>query len=194
MTKSIYIILSVVAISCLGCRERKDVSHEKPKAIIDTVIYEPTFLSRKLQDSLDVFMDAIDSFPNRNGPVVYTVASTYNGNTKNTDIFLIAEGYILEGVFILTNFNFNYQEEKLRILGARKVNGRIIAVCSYDVAEPEKLFNLDVLDRNLYYDVYKKNDEATKDAITVRPSVRHYRLIGSDSLKVIRISKSKYEK
>ncbi|MGM9763390.1 MAG: hypothetical protein ACI3ZQ_05170 [Candidatus Cryptobacteroides sp.] len=194
MKKSIYIILSVLTIFCLGCRERKDVSHEKPEAIIDTVIYEPTFLSRKLQDSLDVFMDAIDSFPNRNGPVVYTVDCVYNEQRKSIDILLVAEGYILEGLFFLTNYNCNYQEEKYRILGAREVNGRIIAVCSYDVAEPEKLFNLDVLDRNLYYDVYKKNDEATKDAITVRPSVRHYRLIGSDSLKVIRISKSKYEK
>ncbi len=194
MKKSIYIILASVAISCLGCRERRNETHEKPEVISDTVVYEPTFLSRKLQDSLDAFMNAIDSFPNRNGPVVYTVASTYNGNTKNTDIFLIAEGYILKEVFILTNFNFNYQEEKLRILGAREVNGQIIAVCSYDVAEPEKLFNLEVLDKKLYYDIYKESEDAINDAITVRPSVRHYCLIGSDSLKVINISKSKYEK
>lgn len=194
MKKSVYIILAIVAISCLGCRERRNKSHERPEVINDTVVYEPTFLSRKLQDSLDAFMNAIDSFPNRNGHVVYTVDCVYNENTKNTDIFLIAEGYILERIFLLTNFNFNYQKEKFRILGAREVNGHIIAVCSYDVAEPEKLFNLAVLDKKLYYDIYKEYEDIINDAVTVRPSVRHYRLIGSDSLKVIKISKSKYEK
>ncbi len=29
MKKSIYIILEIMAISCLGCRERRNESHEK---------------------------------------------------------------------------------------------------------------------------------------------------------------------
>lgn len=194
MKKSVYIILVIVAISCLGCRERRNESHERPEVINDTVIYEPTFLSRKLQDSLDAFMNAIDSFPNRNAPAVYTVDCVYNEQRKSVDILLVAEGSILKGLFFITKFNFNYQEEKYRILGAREVNGHIIAVCSYDVAEPEKLFNLAVLDKKLYYDIYKKSEDDINDAVTVQPSVRHYRLIGSDSLKVIKISKSKYEK
>ncbi|MBO5194175.1 MAG: hypothetical protein J6B62_04700 [Bacteroidales bacterium] len=190
MKESIYIILATVAISCLGCRERRNESHEKPEVISDTFVYEPTFLSKKLQDSLDAFMNAIDSFPNPYGPTIYTISVTYNECTKNTDLFLVAEGNILEGLSILTNFNFNYQEDKFRVLGAREVNGQIIAVCSYDIADPEKLFNLDVLDKKLYHEhVYNGTD-----AIIARPSARQYRLIGSDSLKVINITKSKYEK
>ncbi len=48
--------MAAVAISCFGCRERRNETHEKPEVISDTVVYEPTFLSRKLQDSLDAFI------------------------------------------------------------------------------------------------------------------------------------------
>lgn len=192
MKQTICIIWAIMVVSCIGCRERRNMPHKESDRKTDTIVYKPIFLSRKLQDSLDTFINAIDSFPNKFGPTIYTVACTYNEVTKDADIFLMAEGVTLVDAVILANFNYNFQEDKLRIHGARKVNGHIIAVCSYDVDEPEKIFNLDVLDKKLYYE----HDYASGKYLdyTPRPSVRHYRLIGCDSLKVIHIAKSRYEK
>ncbi len=186
----IAVIIGICCCSNCGRNRNSQIVEENLTEKPDP--FAGVFRSKALQDSLDKFMNAIDSIPNPFGPTIYTVACTYNDVKKETDIVLTAEGVILTYGVLLANFNFNFKEDKLRILGARKVNGHIIAVCCYDVDEPEKIFNLDVLDKKLYYEHDYAPDESLCDI--VRPSVRHYRLIGRDSLKVIHIGKSRYEK
>lgn len=172
----------ILTNGCLGAKHREER-------------IQPTFKSTVLQDSLDYFMSRLGGFPNPYGPVIFTVSFCHN--EEDTLVCFIAYGYLIEP----RRFNSEgFWQDSISGtgIGARFINDNVLAIESIGLEKLDQIVNVDVLSLELYDQYYKQTEELHSkspwDGWEPIPSERYYKLVGTDSLLLLKARHSIYER
>ena len=171
------IMLALISGAVASCNCAGDQSHEVIRN--ESTVLDSIFLSETLQDTLSKFMADIDSFPNPYGPeTVYNI--TFLREQEDTIVSLCVYG--------IPNVISPFFKGSVRVLGFVRHDHKIVSMQYLDIDSlrfivNERIFNgivLDLYDNSYIWDV--------------QPSIREYKMIGNDSLVLLRQRKSIYER
>ena len=171
----------------VGCMGPKDHQHISESA--------PSFLSQTLQDSLDLFMATVDSFPNPYGPTIYNILFCKNGN--DTLVCFCAYGYLIEPRRFDRQGLWDdiYQGEGI---GARTIENKVLTIGSAGIDNLDSIVNMEVFSKEIYDDYLaiarKLHKKVPWDGWEPVPSERYYKLVGKDSISFLKARYSKYER